>query len=376
MLVALTEQQQLYQLNGSTPQDQLQALKKTAQFYCPQCKALLILKVGQIKIPHFAHVKKSDCDALFSEGESYAHLLGKQHLQELFQQLRLQPVLEPYLPAIQQRPDLLITKGTQKYAIEFQCSRLSPQHYEKRTKGYKEVQITPIWIIQTPNDKFKSRGLTKLSINHTNAQYIQMYKNQKYLLSYDVHSRTFFYISNLLPIHGQQYFGYIQSIPLMKQGFPFFVPKKLSENQFKVMLARFSAYRFQYLHARLLLSRRGVNDALLRAIYEQQLTVSELPNFIGIPLSNSWQSDVFCVEWQLQLFYFMERHQLTPQTLHLKAIPYFFEWSKITPSVHLQKEIERYVSVLRKLAVETIQSEVTPEQLFTILYEELFAFPV
>ncbi|MEK4424180.1 competence protein CoiA [Solibacillus sp. FSL K6-1523] len=375
MLVALTEQQQLFQLNRSTPQEQLQALKKTAQFYCPQCKALLILKIGQIKIPHFAHVKKSDCDALFSEGESYAHLLGKQHLQELFQQLQLQPVLEPYLPAIQQRPDLLITKGTQKYAIEFQCSRLSPQKYQKRTEGYKDIQIMPMWIIQTPNEQFKSRGLTKLSINHTNAQYIQMYKNQKYLLSYDVHSRTFYYISNLLPIHGQQYFGYIQSIPLMKQLFPFFVPKKITENQFKGMLTRFLAYRFQYLHARLLLSRRGVNDTLLRAIYELKLTVSKLPNFIGIPLSNNEQSDIFCVEWQLQLFYFMERHQLTPQTFHLKAIPYFLEWSKMLENDDLLRAVTQYLMVLRKLEIETIHGEVPSEQLFSVLYEELFAIP-
>ncbi|MEG0437961.1 MAG: competence protein CoiA family protein [Solibacillus sp.] len=376
MLVALTVQQQLYQLNGSTPQEQLQELKKTVQFYCPQCKALLILKVGQIKIPHFAHVKKSDCDALFSEGESYAHLLGKQHLQELFQQLQLQPVLEPYLPLIQQRPDLLITKGIQKYAIEFQCSRLSPQHFQKRTKGYKDVQIMPVWIIQTPNDKFKSQGLTKLSINHTNAQYIQMYKNQKYLLSYDVHSRTFFYISNLFPIHGQQYFGYVQSIPLMKQIFPFFVPKKISENQFKIMLTKFAAYRLHFLHTRLHLSKKGVNDRLLRAIYELKLTVSNLPNFIGIPLSNNEQSDIFCVEWQLQLFYFMERHQLTPQTFHLKAIPYFLEWAKMQAHVNLPKGVTRYLMVLRRLAIETVQSKVTPEQLFTILYEELFAIPV
>lgn len=375
MLVALTEQQQLFQLGGSTPQEQLQELKKTARFYCPQCKALLILKVGQIKMPHFAHVKKSDCDALFSEGESYAHLLGKQHLQELFKQLQLQPVLEPYLPAIRQRPDILITKGTQKYAIEFQCSRLPLQQYEKRTEGYKDVQIMPIWIIQTPNAQFKSQGLTKLSINHTNAQYIQMYKNQKFLLSYDVHSRTFFYISNLLPIHGQQYFGYIQSIPLLKQVFPFFVPEKLSENQFKGMLIRFAAFRVQYLHARLHLSRRGVNDPLLRAIYELKLTVSNVPSFIGIPLSNNDPSETFCVEWQLQLFYFMEHHHLTPQTFHIKAVPYFLKWSKIQAHAHLPKAVTHYLTVLRKLAIESIHSEVTPEQLFSVLYEELFAIP-
>ncbi|ATP39123.1 hypothetical protein CSE16_03265 [Solibacillus sp. R5-41] len=376
MLVALTEQQQLYQLDRWTPQEKLLALKKTTRFYCPQCKALLILKVGQIKIPHFAHIKKSDCDTLFSEGESYAHLLGKQHLQELFQKLQLQPVLEPYLPAIQQRPDLLITKGTQKYAIEFQCSRLSSQYFQKRTKGYKDIQIMPIWIIQTPNEKFKSQGLTKISINHTNVQYIQTYKNQHYLLSYDVHSRTFYYISNLLPIQGQQYFGYIQSISLMNQVFPFFVPKKMSENQLEAMLTQFAAYRLQFLHTRLLLSRKGVNDSLLRAIYELKLTASKLPNFIGIPLLNNEQSEIFCVEWQLQLFYFMERHQLTPQTFHLNAIPYFLEWSKIKAHVNLRRTIEQYLAVLKKLEIESIHSKVTSKQLFAIIYEELFAFPV
>lgn len=374
MLVALTDQQHLYQIDGTTPKNQLQQLKKTMPFFCPQCKAPLLLKVGQIKIPHFAHFKKSDCDALFSEGESYAHLLGKQQLQELFSNLLLQPILEPYLPAIQQRPDLLITKDKKSYAIEFQCSRLPAERFQKRTGCYQDIHIVPTWIIQTPNEKFKSPGITKLSINHTHAQYIQRYKNQYYLLTYDVHSETFYYVSNLLYIHGHHYVGYIQSIPLMKQVFPFFVPKIVSKKQFKEMFNRLIAYRLHYLQSRLVFPKNGVNDPLLRAAYELKMPLFKLPIFIGMPTEWNLRTESYCIEWQLQLFYFMECHQLTPQTFHQKGIPYFLKWANLQMHVNLREAIQQYLTLLKRLGVETIRSEIPFEQIYDILYEELFAF--
>lgn len=374
MLVALTEHQELFQITKDLSREMLLERKYKEKFFCPQCKEQLLLKAGQIKIPHFAHRKSSECDSFFSEGETLAHLMGKQQLFTFFSKRNVQTELEPFLSEIQQRPDLLISHNDQQFAIEFQCSKIPPEVVQRRSKGYTEIDIHPIWLIQTPNARFKALGLTKLSINYTNSQYIQMYKKQRYLITYDVHSEMFYYVSNLIPIHRLQYYGVIQALPLMQQSFPFFLPKVMSVQIFNALMLRFIAYRNQYVHSRLLLSKKGVNDDFLRAVYELQLTPLRMPDFIGIPVSFAQDFEVFCVEWQVQLFYFMHCHKLTPQKMNVQAIPYFMQWAKIKGQGNSKKAVTYYLALLKKLEIENVTDEVSRVQLFQFLYNELVAF--
>ncbi|MEK4384890.1 competence protein CoiA family protein [Solibacillus sp. FSL W7-1464] len=373
MLVAMTEQQQLFYLTPKLLPGELQRLKKQQSFYCPQCKERLLLKAGQIKIPHFAHQKNSDCDSLFSEGESAAHLLGKQHLFQLFTNLQVSPVLEPFLPQLQQRPDLLITVKDLQYAIEFQCSPIVPSSFQQRTTGYLNANITPVWILHTP-EKFKLTGIAKISINHTNGQFIQQYKKQKFLITYDVESKTFYYISNLIHLHKLQYFAVVKSLPLSQQRFPFLIPDKVSKPQFHLLLKKYRKYREHYIHPRLLLSKKGVNDRFFRAIYELRLTLTNLPAFLGIPVHNTHAFNRFCIEWQVGLFHFMDCHALTPETMNVNAIPYFFEWNQMELTGERKAAVEHYLAILRHLGIEQSDENIDEVQLFNVLYDELVAF--
>lgn len=373
MLVAMTEQQQLFHLTSKLPPDELQRLKKQQSFFCPQCKEQLLLKAGQIKIPHFAHQKNSECDALFSEGESAAHLLGKQHLFQLFANLQLRPVLEPYLPQLQQRPDVLITFKERQYAVEFQCSPIAHPTFQQRTTGYLHANITPVWILHTP-EKFKNPGIAKISVNHTNAQFIQQYKNQKFLITYDVNSKTFYYISNLIHLHKLQYFAVVKPLPLSLQRFPLVVPQKVSKPQFQLLLKNYRKYREYYILPRLLLSKKGVNDRFLRAIYELRLARTNLPAFLGIPVHNTHAFNQFCIEWQVGLFHFMDCHALTPATLNVHAIPYFFKWCQLELTDERKAAVEHYLAILRHLGIEQLDENIAEEQLFNVLYDELVAF--
>lgn len=373
MLVAMTEQQQLFHLTSKLPPDELQRLKKQQSFFCPQCKEQLLLKAGQIKIPHFAHRKNSECDSLFSEGESAVHLLGKQHLFQQFSNLRLSPVLEPYLPQLQQRPDLLITYKDRQYAIEFQCSPIAHASFHRRTNGYLNAKITPVWILHTP-EKFKNPGIIKISINHTNAQFIQQYKKQKFLITYDVKSETFYYLSNLIHLHKLQYFAVVKPLPLSQQRFPLLVPEKVRKPQFNLLLKNFWKYREHYIYSRLLLSKKGVNDRFFRAIYELRLTMTDLPIFLGIPVCNTHAFNRFCIEWQIGFFHFMEYHGLTPKTVNVHAIPYFFKWSQLELTNERKVAVEHYLAILRHLNIEQLGEIIAEEQLFNVLYDELVAF--
>ena len=373
VLVALTKQDEFFYLSRDMSHHDLQQLKQVNQFYCPQCKEPLLLKVGAIKIPHFAHLKHSYCDSLFSEGESTAHLTGKQQLFSLFSKLQLSVILEPYLPHIQQRPDLLVTKGDKQYAIEFQCSKIATSLFERRTNGYFAEKIHPIWILHTPNETFKSPGLSKLSINHTNAQFIQTYKNQRYLITYDVQCEMFYYVSNLIPIQGLQYFGVVQAMPLWQQQFPFYIPQRMTKEMFQQLFSKLISNRNVSLHSRLLLSRRGVNDIFLRAVYELHCTVQTLPHFIGIPISLS-RLEIPNAEWQLLFFYFLKSHHLTPQSMHEKSIPYFLQWTQLPENAQINEAVCHYLQLLKKLAIENIQSDISDEQLIEELYFKLVAF--
>ena len=373
MLVAMTEQQQLFHLTSKFPLDELQRLKKQQSFFCPQCKEQLLLKAGQIKIPHFAHQKNSECDSLFSEGESASHLLGKQQLFHQFSNLQLRPILEPYLPQLQQRPDLLITFKDRQYAIEFQCSPIAHPSFQQRTSGYLRAGITPIWILHTP-EKFKSPGIVKVSINQTNAQFMQQYKTQKFLITYDVKSKTFYYISNLIHLHKLQYYAVVKPLALKQQRFPLLVPEKVTKPQFHLLLKNFSIFREQYIRPRLLLSKKGVNDQFFRSIYELRLTMTDLPIFLGIPVCNTHAFNQFCIEWQVRFFHFMDCHTLTAKTMNENAIPYFFKWSQLELTDERRAAVEHYLAILRHLNIEQLDENIAEEQLFNVLYDELVAF--
>ncbi|MER2027795.1 MAG: competence protein CoiA family protein [Solibacillus sp.] len=373
MLVAMTEQQQLFHLTSKFPMDELQRLKKQQSFFCPLCKEQLLLKAGQIKIPHFAHQKNSECDSLFSEGESAAHLLGKQQLFQQFSNLQLHPVLEPYIPQLQQRPDLLLTFKDRQFAIEFQCSPIGYPSFHQRTNGYLHAKITPIWILHTP-EKFKNPGIVKISINHTHSQFMQQFNKQKFLITYDVKSETFYYISNLIHLHKLQYFAVVKLLPLSQQRFPLLVPEKVSEPQFHRLLKNFSKYRDRYIKPRLLLSKKGVNDRFFRSIYELRLTMTDLPIFLGIPVCNTHAFNQFCIEWQVEIFHFMDYHSLTPKTMNVHAIPYFFKWSQLELTNERKAAVEHYLAILRHLNIEQLDENIAEEQLFNVLYDELVAF--
>lgn len=125
-------------------------------YYCPDCSELVKLKIGKSKIKHFAHQKKCQ-NSSFSEGETQEHLLGKFYLYQLLSEQGYFVELEPYINAIQQRPDLLCynEKG-EKVAIEFQCSPISVDCLKKRTKGYLSVNCPVIWIVGSRNSQLKN----------------------------------------------------------------------------------------------------------------------------------------------------------------------------------------------------------------------------
>ncbi len=141
--------------------DELKELRKKRLFYCQMCKEPVQLKLGTKKQWHFAHQANFECDFLI-ERETLYHLKGKRHLYEWLKRQFNEVALEVYLPIIRQRPDLLLRYQHTLYALEFQCSPISPTLLTKRTNGYLQLGITPMWILG--GNRFKRHGQKTFSL--------------------------------------------------------------------------------------------------------------------------------------------------------------------------------------------------------------------
>lgn len=146
MLTAVLEDGTKISMADKWFENELKELRAKQQFLCPACDSKVTLKLGSKRQWHFAHFNHSMC-RLSLEPESPYHLSGKLQLYHWLVKQNIPVSLEVYLPLIQQRPDLLCKVGNQLFAIEFQCSSLSEERYQQRTKGYQQIGIIPIWVI-------------------------------------------------------------------------------------------------------------------------------------------------------------------------------------------------------------------------------------
>ena len=117
--------------------------KETGQLFCPHCSSQLLLKCGTKNIPHFAHKVDSVCYCAKQESEQ--HYFVKCFIAKMLSQLHYHVQIEPYCPTIQQYPDILVNS---KYVIEIQFSRIDIEEIIERTKGFKQLNMEVIWLIQ------------------------------------------------------------------------------------------------------------------------------------------------------------------------------------------------------------------------------------
>lgn len=150
--------------------------KPDRAYYCPECGQPLRLCVGTQKAAYFAHCRRSSCQ--LDQGESSQHLTGKHQMWQWANDHGWRPALEVYLPRIQQRPDLLLSAGPKKVAMEFQCSPLSFERLCQRNAGYQQLGLGFIWYLG-PRYRHKLRAVKR-------AQFVQNYFGQPAIFLWDL----------------------------------------------------------------------------------------------------------------------------------------------------------------------------------------------
>lgn len=289
LLTALNEKG--YKVSLARP-DQAKHLRSIHHFYCPICSEQVILKAGEIRIPHFAHRKNSDCHSGFSEPESYEHLQGKQQLNEYFLEQGFEVSLEHYLPKLKQRPDLLISKNGLQYAVEYQCSPISRSILQKRTDGYVRAGIRPFWIVGgLPYQKNKNHHFELAEFHFSMAT--RNREGPLSILSYHSLHKTVHLLSNIIPISSRKVFARLQTAPLNTLQFPLIFQKtnlNWSGTQWLSEKQKWLENKVRYGNI--------VNDSFLKAVYLSGHNPFLLPFVCGIPVAYMECIQNHPVEWQ------------------------------------------------------------------------------
>ncbi|MFS0655732.1 competence protein CoiA [Bacillus sp. 179-C3.3 HS] len=193
MNTAVMENGKILQLSQHLTKDRLEHMRKTSKFYCPECRQEVRLKLGEHRVYHFAHLQLTTCS--LATGETDYHQAGKVALMNWLNQIGYQPMLEKYVSAIQQRPDITVVHHNICYAIEFQCAHIPERELIKRTLGLQSVQMVPIWVLGANRLNRKSNQLFSFSSIHWG---ILRLSRQKRLIFYCPVQQTFIHLDHIL----------------------------------------------------------------------------------------------------------------------------------------------------------------------------------
>ncbi|WKA53724.1 competence protein CoiA [Planococcus shixiaomingii] len=312
ILVASTKDKLLFYLTKTYANKELVAIKNSTEFFCPCCGAEVILKIGQIKTPHFAHKSLTHCDT-YSEPESPRHLQGKLLLYQFFSSKNYAVELEKYLPEICQRADLLVNR---QFAIEYQCSPLSTAQLAVRTHGYLQHGIQPVWIVGIEGPL--KDGIQLLKLPAWTKELLRL--NPGYIILFSPEENSFYYYSNLFYVSGNLWIGKVKPLSALKQSFPFAVPKKLTEKEFETMFNLFHQTRRKFIASQSFIKNR-IASPFWRACYELQIKEGTLPEAFGLPLKNAEFIPCNAVLWQLQVIEASQKEIAVKALIESKKIP-------------------------------------------------------
>lgn len=292
MLTALTKSGKSVTLAWLTKHEII-AIRKQETFYCPSCRHPVIVKAGEIMVPHFAHVHDSVCTSL-NGGEGEYHYKGKLLLYDWLIQQQINVTLEEYIPSIQQRPDLLLRVRGRLIAIEFQCATIDRQIVYQRNQGYKRANIIPIWILGA--NQFTRLTSHHIQVTPFTLSFLQRFSiNHPTMLFYFCPQRKqFSFVHDLFLINQKKALAQQIYIPLSQCSFYNLFRGKFFTKEIILSLWRKEKRSFR-LRPRSVFGRERVWQNWL---YEKQMHIDYLPAHIFLPIRSQYKMTVPLWNWQ------------------------------------------------------------------------------
>lgn len=328
--------------------NRLSAFEKLAPFFCPSCKQELILKKGELKIPHFAH--KTTC-VIKPEGETEVHLQGKKKLYAWLRNQGVKPQLESYLPEINQRPDLLFQWKDKRVVIEFQCSVIPSQDIYKRTSSYLNHNYYPIWFLY--------EGLVKKSpftiqLNSFISQFIFHDQSYPVIISFHPQKEEFITYTNIVPFSKNRAFCLEQIYTMQDPIDMILQPSSQRVNFLPYWVANSEKWLIQQS-----LFPDARKNKFLQFLYQRRLHPTSLPWEIGIPLPNMYIIETPPIEWQFYVWYFFLYTRKIGAVITKDEIPRFIFHKlhsyirfRSLPAISMDKKVQpfnNYISFLTSI---------------------------
>ncbi|HEX7064504.1 MAG TPA: competence protein CoiA family protein [Bacillales bacterium] len=217
--MAKREDGTLFSLLDRRGKSELLGLRRRESFFCPVCNGSVRMRLGNKVSWHFAHIKGMKC-SFETEAESAYHLNGKKLLYEWLVSQNVKVKLEPYLPLLKQRPDLMLHTYPHQTALEFQCSAIDPDLLIKRTETYQEAGLIPVWILGGNRLKRTGRHIFQIpQMDWLTLRKASQTDANVFLLYFCPDNKQFAILSDIIPYNASKVLANVQYLPMSKLSF-------------------------------------------------------------------------------------------------------------------------------------------------------------
>ncbi|WP_236564791.1 competence protein CoiA family protein [Cytobacillus firmus] len=283
-------------LIGSHSIPSLQQYREKHNFFCPECKEKVIMKIGKKRIPHFSHSKGSECPERY-ERESEYHISGKVLLFKWLKKKGLNPTLEPYYPEISQRPDISVHYEGVHYALEYQCSSISEELFIKRTEAYFQAGIVPIWILA--GKSIKRIGKSKISLSGFQYLFLRQTPSGHWVIpSFCPTTKSFINIHNIQPLTVRNACAHYDVKPIFHAEadilFDPYFKNDINIDEWKKEVRKIKNSLSQ--------NSGAIKNNFLQYLYSRSIAPAFLPPEIGLPVRHSPFIETSPIQWQSYLF--------------------------------------------------------------------------
>lgn len=305
----------------------VERIRQEGKLFCKACSSPVMIKAGEIKIPHFAHEKSSQC-ALASEGESELHLLAKSQIMSWFCYQGVTATLEHYFSKIARQADLFVSD---KAVIEFQCSSVPISEMITRTMDYLSLDLEVYWILGQTIRKVKGRihltafQLAFLQFDRKLGYHFWHYSPEQGIFTLFYHltfekGSTFF--------ASEMHFSSKENITEWKQK----IARIISRNAYVKRDRLLERQKICFYYAKF--KKHG---QFMRRLYNAGYYLHYLPKEIGVDLDTQFLVITPAVEWQFDLWdiffnrleqgdtfseaYFLEKFQLVVKQVRTIWLP-------------------------------------------------------
>lgn len=310
MLTAVTESGLKVCLADVHDKVKLQSYRKQEHFLCPSCNQRVMMKIGEKRIYHFAHMRGSECEHSY-ERESVYHLEGKKQLYHWLQKLGYSPVLEQYDPVIQQRPDITFIKNRKKYAVEYQCSTIPADLFKKRNEAYLSQNYQPLWILGGNN--FKRKGENTISLSGFDFLF---YKSEEFIPFYCSKQLRFILATDIYPISPQTAYANFTFTQPEKMSLDLLLnPKKKAPVNIRTWCKLLQKVRLN-----ICMYHSPREDRFLKTLYHNRLNPYLLPPIVGIPVQSSVIIETSTLIWQAYVFLDSIHNKKLGQTIYSRGV--------------------------------------------------------